>query len=67
MILLALMSISCSKDTIHGGRDLNYEYGRDLKHDAIVLGERLDNPYQTENMTRALQSLYPTKADRVEL
>lgn len=67
MILLALMSISCSKDTMHGGRDLNYEYGRDLKHDAIVLGDRLDNPYKTENMTKALQSLYPTKADRVEL
>lgn len=67
MILLALMTLSCGKDTMHFGRDLDYEYGRDLKHDAIVLGERLDNPYKTENMARALQSLYPTKADRVEL
>ena len=67
MIMLALMAISCSKDSTHGGRYIDYEYGRNLKHDAIVLGERLDNPYKTENMARALQSLYPTKADRVEL
>ena len=66
-ILLALMTLSCGKEDMHLGRDLDYEYGRDLKHDAIVLGERLDNPYKTENMARALQTLYPTKADRVEL
>ena len=67
MVLLALLTVSCSKETMHHGRDINYEYGRDLRHDAIVLGERLDNPYKTENMARALQSLYPSKADRVEL
>lgn len=67
MGLLALMAMSCSKETMHHGRDVNYEYGRDLRHDAIVLGERLDNPYKTENMVRALQSLYPSKADRIEL
>ena len=42
-------------------------FGRDIPHEKIVLGERLDNPYTTENMTKALHSLYPTKADRVDV
>jgi hypothetical protein len=67
LILLALALVSCSKEDMHNVRDINYDYGRDLKHEKIVLGNRLDNPYKTENMARALKSLYPTKADRVEL
>lgn len=67
LFLLALAMVSCSKEDTFHGRDINYEYGRDLKHGEIVLGDRLDNPYKTENMARALKSLYPTKADRVEL
>ena len=67
LILLALALLSCSKEDVHHVRDINYDYGRDLKHEKIVLGDRLDNPYKTENMARALKSLYPTKADRVEL
>ena len=65
MFLLALAVVSCSKEDMQHGRDIDYEYGRDLKHGKIVLGDRLDNPYKTENMARALKSLYPTKADRV--
>lgn len=67
LVLLALAVLSCSKEGMYHGRDIDYEYGRDLSHGAIVLGDRLDNPYKTENMARALMSLYPTKADRVEL
>ena len=67
LILLALTIMSCSKEGVNYGRDVNFEYGRDLMHDKIVLGDRLENPYKTENVSRALQSLYPTKADRVEL
>lgn len=67
LVLLALMLLSCGKEEPHYGRDVNYEYGRDLMHGKIVLGDRLENPYKTENITRALQALYPTKADRVEL
>ena len=63
---LALMS--CSKEgKVSTGRDLDYDYGNDLSHDEIVLGERLENPYKTENITKALQSLYPTKADRIDV
>ena len=63
---LALMS--CSKEgKVSAGRDLDYDYGKELSHDAIVLGDRLENPYKTENITKALQSLYPTKANRVDV
>ncbi len=67
MILAAFMMMSCSKSEPEQDLGLNYEYGRDLGHDRIVLGERLENPYTTENITKALSSLYPTKADRVEV
>ncbi len=67
MILAALMMMSCSKSGMESGRNVGDESGYDMGHDRIVLGERLENPYTTENMTKALQSLYPTKADRVEV
>ena len=44
VILLALALVSCSKEDMHHVRDINYDYGRDLKHEKIVLGNRLDNP-----------------------
>ena len=69
-ITIALMSLtlmSCSKETPLSERNLDYTYGRDLSHDMIVLGDRLENPYKTENITKALNALYPTKADRVDV
>ncbi len=65
IVLTALLLVSCSKAGLETGRGLSY--GSDLGHDRIVLGERLENPYTTENITKALHSLYPTKADRVEV
>lgn len=41
--------------------------GKLLHHEMIILGSRLEDPYSVETMTRALASLYPTKADRVSL
>ena len=67
LLLVTLILMSCGKDEFRTGRGLNYSYGRDIPHEKIVLGERLDNPYTTENMTKALHSLYPTKADRVDV
>ena len=67
LVVLAFLALSCSKEGLGTGRGLDYSYGRELTHDRIVLGERLENPYTTENMTKALQSLYPTKADRVDV
>lgn len=65
--LVTLTFVSCSKTGISPDIGINYEYGRNIPHEQIVLGERLENPYTTENMTKALASLYPTKADRVEV
>lgn len=70
VLLLALVLMSCSKEGLrHSGRPsgIDYYYGSDLRHEKIVLGERLENPYKTENMSKAFASLYPTKADRVEI
>ena len=33
--------------------------------DMLILGDRLEDPYTVENMTKALNSVYPTKASRV--
>ena len=67
LALMALMMMACSKEGPSPGRDLDFDYGRGLSHEKIVLGERLENPYKTENITKALASLYPTKADRVDI
>ena len=66
-ILLSLAVMSCSKDWTRTEQDLDYAYGRKIPHGMIVLGERLENPYTTENISKALHSLYPTKADRVDV
>ena len=66
-ILMASVLMSCSQDDLDLMRGVDYQYGSDLTHDKIVLGDRLENPYKKENMQRAFKSLYPTKADRVDL
>lgn len=38
-----------------------------LSHEMIVLGEQLEDPYSVDNITKALNSLYPTKAGRVDV
>ena len=67
LLLMALMMGACSRDGIDPHQDLDFQYGRNLSHEQIVLGSRLENPYKTENIERALSSLYPTKADRVQV
>ena len=67
LALMALMVMACSKEGPSSVRDLDYDYGKELAHEKIVLGERLENPYKTENITKALNMLYPTKADRVDV
>ncbi len=66
-LLTSLLLMSCSGEGLVTGWGIDYEYGRDIPHEEIVLGEKLQNPYTTENMSKALQSLYPTKADRVDV
>ena len=67
LALLAFLLMSCSKESMAPESRLDFEYGRDITHGKIVLGNRLENPYKTENIAKALASLYPTKAGRVEV
>ena len=67
IFFLALALMSCQKDGMNPDRGIDYEYGKGLQHGKIVLGNRLENPYTTENITKALISLYPSKAGRVEV
>jgi len=64
---MTLVLVSCSGNGIDPDNGLDYQYGRNLSHEKIVLGARLENPYKTENITKALHALYPTKADRVQV
>ena len=65
LFLVALMTLSCSKDDMHSDAGIVRDKVRDVPHEMIVLGKRLENPYRTENMSKALIALYPTKADLV--
>lgn len=67
LVLMTIMMMSCSKEGVPDGRGIDFDYGKDIPHEMIVLGERLENPYKTENMTKAVESLYPTKAGRLEV
>ena len=64
---MALVMASCSGRGIDYDSEPDYQYGRNLSHEKIVLGARLENPYKTENITKALEALYPTKADRAQV
>ncbi len=65
MAVLLSLAVSCAPR----GLDLPSRPGSRpdalIGHGCIVLGERLDDPYSVDNMTKALASLYPTKADRI--
>ena len=58
LLILTLALASCQKDGMNLDSGIDYEYGRGLSHGRIVLGDRLENPYKTENVTKALASLY---------
>lgn len=62
--LMLLAMVSCSKDGPSGpdAGNLPSDSGYTLSHDMIVLGEKLENPYKTENVRRAYTSLYPTRS-----
>ena len=59
--------LSCRKHTFSwpGGED---PYGEEeFSHEMMIIGERLEDPYTVDNMTKALNSLYPTKAGNIKL
>lgn len=67
LVLAALVMLSCSKDGMSFDSGSSRDYTNNIPHEMIVLGSRLENPYKTENMSKALASLYPTKAGLVSV
>ena len=65
-IFAALLAAGCSEKGLDlSGED---ESGNEtVSHEMIVLGKKLDDPYSVSNVTKALASLYPTKAGRVDV
>lgn len=68
IFLSALLLVSCGKafDPEAGPAERDVE-GVEIAHGEIILGEKLEDPYTVENMTKALQALYPTKAGGITL
>ena len=66
-VLLLLAAVACEKAPFGPDQKNFYDDGASISHGMIELGEKLEDPYSVENMTKALRSLYPTKADVVKL
>lgn len=64
--LAAILLAGCSEDGI-GMIPEDESTGDALSHEMIVLGRKLDDPYSVKNVTKAIESLYPTKAGRVDV
>lgn len=65
LLLLLTAALSCAEKfspDASPGRDDSC-----AGHGMIVLGEKLEDPYTLENMSKAFTALYPTKADRLPL
>lgn len=60
-IIAALLPLSCTKHQSFSDVPGSFR-GDALSHGMIVLGDRLENPYVTENVRKAFSSLYPTKS-----
>lgn len=65
--LLMLVLAGCDADIGSADLDASSSAEEESTGDMIVLGEKLDNPYSVANITKALETLYPTKADRVDV
>ena len=58
---MALVLVSCAKEAPVTTP------APEIHHGMIELGEKLEDPYTVENVQKAVRSLYPTKADRVDI
>ena len=62
LLFLYAMLAACSKDAVTGNDAVRTGLEETMSHGMIVLGDRLENPYTTENMQEAYMALYPTKS-----
>ena len=61
-IMSALLLSACSGESLEPGAVPGGSVGDVLSHGMIVLGDKLENPYTTENVRDAYVSVYPTKS-----
>lgn len=64
ILAFSLSLLSCTEGILPNSPITGNETTGGLSHEMIVLGDKLEDPYSVENMTRAYESLYPTKAGR---
>lgn len=64
LLMCMIAVLSCGKEGVGtSGTDiLPPEQGYSLAHGKIVLGDKLENPYATENVRNAYTALYPTRS-----
>lgn len=67
LLMLTLSASSCIGSLFERVSENVDVEGVPLGHEMIVLGDKLEDPYSLDNMTRAFNELYPTKADRLPL
>ena len=67
LLCLLPLAASCTKFFTSIGENVDYSGTVEIQHGMIVLGDQLDDPYTVENMTRAFDSLYGTKVDRLPI
>lgn len=65
VFVMAVLAAAACDPADSWTRELNGGFDEDDLHGMIVLGNKLEDPYTVENMTKALAEVYPTKADRV--
>ena len=62
-VMLCALLTACDKEGMAGDDYAGLPAGNtEIPHGMMVLGEKLDNPYTTENMKSAFAALYPTKS-----
>ena len=67
-ILCAVVAAaSCGKDRVDTGPSVPRDGDGGSEHDMIVLGRQLDDPYSVKNVEKAVKSLYPEMAGRVDV
>lgn len=64
-LIVAVAAAVCACDPLDffNRRGEKVDNQETLSHGMIILGDKLEDPYSVENITKALVSLYPTKAD----
>jgi len=68
LLLSAIVLVcACDRQDPYSADNSTNTSSNEISHEMIVLGDRLDDPYTVQNMTKAVMSLYPAQADRGEI